>query len=99
MHGAQLKKRVVQQFQAGCGTTRAGAPAHIMRDIATGTVAQTMSAVLGNNRFLLGLAKSLGVILASEIGDKTFFIAAVMAMRNPRMTVSSGKTGISRAQP
>jgi putative Ca2+/H+ antiporter (TMEM165/GDT1 family) len=28
--------------------------------------------------------KSLLVILASEIGDKTFFIAAIMAMRNPR---------------
>ena len=29
-----------------------------------------------------------GVIGASEIGDKTFFIAAVMAMRNSRWTVS-----------
>lgn len=28
--------------------------------------------------------------MASEIGDKTFFIAAVMAMRNPRMTVFAG---------
>ncbi len=35
----------------------------------------------------LAFLKSLGVILASEIGDKTFFIAAVMAMRNPRLTV------------
>lgn len=30
---------------------------------------------------------SAGVIGASEIGDKTFFIAAVMAMRNSRWTV------------
>lgn len=35
-------------------------------------------------------AKSLGVIVASEIGDKTFFIAAVMAMRNPRLSVFAG---------
>ncbi len=52
----------------------------------------TVSVVLGpllHNKFLIGLAKSFGVILASEIGDKTFFIAAIMAMRNPRMTVGS----------
>lgn len=39
------------------------------------------------NRFLEGFLKSWGVILASEIGDKTFFIAAVMAMRNSRKQV------------
>ncbi|EFJ42338.1 hypothetical protein VOLCADRAFT_83682 [Volvox carteri f. nagariensis] len=50
-------------------------------------------APLMHSRFLIGLAKSFGVILASEIGDKTFFIAAVMAMRNPRMTVFAGAIG------
>jgi Ca2+/H+ antiporter, TMEM165/GDT1 family len=30
------------------------------------------------------------VILVSEIGDKTFFIAAIMAMTKPRLTVYSG---------
>jgi putative Ca2+/H+ antiporter (TMEM165/GDT1 family) len=34
------------------------------------------------------LVKSFGVIAVSEIGDKTFFIAAVMAMKNARITVS-----------
>eukprot|EP00803_Ostreobium_quekettii_P002875 evm.model.scf_2651.2 EVM.evm.TU.scf_2651.2 scf_2651:12672-17005(+) len=33
---------------------------------------------------------SLGMTIASEVGDKTFFIAAVMAMRNPRLKVFSG---------
>jgi len=33
------------------------------------------------------------VILVSEIGDKTFFIAAVLAMRNPRSTVFAGAMG------
>lgn len=37
-----------------------------------------------------GFTKSCGVIFASEIGDKTFFIAALMAMRNPRFLVFSG---------
>lgn len=40
-----------------------------------------------NRGFLEGLAKSWLVILSSEIGDKTFFIAAVMAMRNSRKQV------------
>lgn len=31
-------------------------------------------------RFLYGFGKSFGVIMASEIGDKTFFIAAVGGM-------------------
>jgi hypothetical protein len=40
-----------------------------------------------NQRFVEAFVKSLGVIGASEIGDKTFFIAAIMAMRHPRLTV------------
>lgn len=46
-----------------------------------------------SNRFLEGFFKSWGVILASEIGDKTFFIAAVMAMRNSRKEVFAGAIG------
>ncbi|MEW5298605.1 MAG: hypothetical protein WDW38_000667 [Sanguina aurantia] len=46
-----------------------------------------------HNPYVVGLVKSLGVILASEIGDKTFFIAAIMAMRNPRLTVFAGALG------
>ncbi|KAJ9531130.1 hypothetical protein QJQ45_021844 [Haematococcus lacustris] len=44
-------------------------------------------------RFYEGFAKSFLTILISEIGDKTFFIAAVMAMRNPRTTVFVGALG------
>ena len=39
---------------------------------------------------LQGFIKSWGMILLSEIGDKTFFIAAIMAMKNPRRWVRSG---------
>ncbi len=38
--------------------------------------------------FIEGFLKSWGVILASEIGDKTFFIAAILAMRHSRRVVS-----------
>ncbi len=33
---------------------------------------------------------SLSVIIVSELGDKTFFIAAIMSMRHPRLIVFSG---------
>ena len=32
-------------------------------------------------------ASSITVILVSEIGDKTFFIAAILAMRNNKLVV------------
>merc|ERR1719347_2244401 len=37
--------------------------------------------------FLHGFVESLSVIFVSEIGDKTFFIAAILAMRNNKLTV------------
>ena len=40
--------------------------------------------------FLHGFIASLAVIIVSELGDKTFFIAAIMAMRHSRLTVLSG---------
>ena len=39
-----------------------------------------------------GFLKSWGMILVSEIGDKTFFIAAIMAMKNRRRTVRIAST-------
>ncbi|XP_022903388.1 putative divalent cation/proton antiporter TMEM165 [Onthophagus taurus] len=43
-----------------------------------------------NTGFVHGFIASISVILVSEIGDKTFFIAAIMAMRHPRLTVFAG---------
>ena len=37
-----------------------------------------------------GFLSSLSVILVSELGDKTFFIAAIMAMSYSRLIVFSG---------
>ena len=39
----------------------------------------------GSNDFVTSFWKCLVVILITEIGDKTFFIAAVLAMRNGRL--------------
>ncbi|XP_012279891.1 transmembrane protein 165 [Orussus abietinus] len=44
----------------------------------------------GNLGFIHGFIASLSVIIVSELGDKTFFIAAIMAMRHPRLTVFAG---------
>jgi putative Ca2+/H+ antiporter (TMEM165/GDT1 family) len=39
------------------------------------------------------LVQSFAMILVSEIGDKTFLIAAILAMRHPRMLVFAGAFG------
>lgn len=48
-------------------------------------------AVLGS--FLDAFVKSVAMIVVTELGDKTFFIAAVMAMRHPRLVVYAGAVG------
>ncbi|CAG9539591.1 unnamed protein product [Cercopithifilaria johnstoni] len=40
--------------------------------------------------FYHALLASISVIIVSELGDKTWFIAAIMAMRHSRLTVFSG---------
>ncbi|KFM57325.1 Transmembrane protein 165, partial [Stegodyphus mimosarum] len=40
--------------------------------------------------FIHGFVAAVSVIIVSELGDKTFFIAAIMAMRHPRITVFLG---------
>jgi putative Ca2+/H+ antiporter (TMEM165/GDT1 family) len=43
--------------------------------------------------FWHALVASLSVIIVSELGDKTFFIAAILAMRHSRVTVFLGALG------
>eukprot|EP00092_Neocalanus_flemingeri_P019023 GFUD01020611.1.p1 GENE.GFUD01020611.1~~GFUD01020611.1.p1 ORF type:complete len:282 (-),score=71.12 GFUD01020611.1:279-1124(-) len=52
-------------------------------------LAETGSLISDDN-FLHGFLASLSVIIVSELGDKTFFIAAILAMKNPRLTVFAG---------
>lgn len=42
---------------------------------------------MAGSAFFQAFMTSLSVIAASEVGDKTFFIAAVMAMKNSRWVV------------
>lgn len=49
---------------------------------------QTAALQLGNkNGFLSAFTNSIVMIVATEIGDKTFFIAAIMAMKHNRSWV------------
>jgi hypothetical protein len=43
-----------------------------------------------SNGFWNGFSSSTMMIIATEIGDKTFFIAAVLSMRNSRFVVFTG---------
>jgi len=51
---------------------------------------RTQTQPLEDLSFLSAFFNSVAMILATEIGDKTFFIAAVLSMRNERFVVFSG---------
>lgn len=55
-----------------------------------GPVAAQDAASQGNLGFIHAFVASISVIIVSELGDKTFFIAAIMAMRYNRLTVLAG---------
>lgn len=46
--------------------------------------------VSAKDGFIGGLISSFSMIVVSELGDKTFFIAAIMAMRHSRLIVFAG---------
>ncbi|KAK2577490.1 hypothetical protein KPH14_003587 [Odynerus spinipes] len=50
----------------------------------------TLTQPEGSLGLLHAFVASLSVIVVSELGDKTFFIAAIMAMKHPRLTVFIG---------
>eukprot|EP00731_Ephydatia_muelleri_P030732 Em0022g246a len=56
-------------------------------DVKVGAVPKKDEANLG---FTHAFVASISVIIVSEIGDKTFFIAAILAMKHSRLTVFAG---------
>ena len=54
---------------------------------------QHIGALKDDTSFFPAAVHSLVVILITEIGDKTFFIAAVLAMRYGRLVVYAGAMG------
>lgn len=60
-----------------------------MSDVAGGTMDADYIEFLPKTGFLHGFVASLAVIIVSELGDKTFFIAAILAMKHSRLAVFS----------
>jgi len=60
------------------------------QDVSNISIIVTNSSIFSNithRGFIHGFGESISVILVSEIGDKTFFIAAILAMRNNKLVV------------
>jgi hypothetical protein len=53
-----------------------------------------LKSISSDQGFTAGALNALAVIIITEIGDKTFFIAAVLAMRNGRLIVYLGCMGM-----
>ena len=61
--------------------------------LADDAVVAAAAASSGITGFGEAFMASIGVIFGTELGDKTFFIAAIMSMRPPRFTVWFGAVG------
>ena len=61
--------------------------------LADDAVVAAAAASSGITGFGEAFMASIGVIFGTELGDKTFFIAAIMSMRHPRFTVWFGAVG------
>ncbi|GMR45896.1 hypothetical protein PMAYCL1PPCAC_16091 [Pristionchus mayeri] len=59
-------------------------------EIVPNTTKNTTESSIMDRSFLNGVAASFSMIFTSEILDKTFFIAIVLAMRHSRLTVYAG---------
>jgi len=71
------------------GEQVAQAEAQVKQEVAESPDSGSLSSLLGvgHLRFASAFLASISMIIVSEFGDKTFFIAAIMAMRNSRIEV------------
>lgn len=60
---------------------------------AHGWLSEQAAKFLTVDGFVAAFTASFTMILATEIGDRTFFIAAIMSMRHPRTVIFSGAIG------
>ena len=70
-------------------------PVHAINSVTSNLInnAPIDSLVSVTNNFITAAMNSLFMILVTEIGDKTFFIAAILAMRHGRLVVYAGAMG------
>ncbi|XP_045455604.1 transmembrane protein 165 [Melitaea cinxia] len=66
------------------------APATEFTDIRSWLTNLVLQRAAIQGSFWQGFVASISVVIVSELGDKTFFIAAIMAMKHPRVIVFAG---------
>ena len=64
-----------------------------MEDSSDQTLYDYVKYKMTHSDFVHGFIASLSMIIVSELGDKTFFIAAIMSMRHSRLVVLAGALG------
>mmetsp|Transcript_22836 Transcript_22836/g.26902 ORF Transcript_22836/g.26902 Transcript_22836/m.26902 type:complete len:229 (+) Transcript_22836:39-725(+) len=67
-----------------------GGPQRLLHGEDTASLVSRVSGVSSNGSFLGGFVSSFLMILCAELGDKTFFIAAILSMRNSAAVVFAG---------
>ncbi|GAB5368310.1 hypothetical protein AAMO2058_001308500 [Amorphochlora amoebiformis] len=90
----KIRSRARQAFAAVATLAVAGlmaiAPGSLISAHAAGDVVASSAAGMGGPLVSGGFVQALSLVFASEIGDKTFFIAALLAMRASRLLAFGG---------
>lgn len=88
---AELSSEVKEQKQEIAVLTsrldKLGAPVVALSTTSTRTTGGNATTVSMGDDFVGGFLSSISMIIVSELGDKTFFIAAIMAMRHSRRVI------------
>mmetsp|Transcript_61345 Transcript_61345/g.70308 ORF Transcript_61345/g.70308 Transcript_61345/m.70308 type:complete len:344 (-) Transcript_61345:390-1421(-) len=88
------KKNVAQGVRVNPDVLDDPAGEYEREDSAKVNSVNTQSGVVDDRKqFFESFVSSLSMILVSELGDKTFFIAALMAMKYPRLIIYIGAMG------
>ena len=82
-----------QMVSASGGAAAAAAAADAMTTVAASTAKFVIPGVVGDDTTREGFTQALLLILFSELGDKTFFIAILLATQRDRLRVFTGTFG------
>ncbi|KAJ6668543.1 hypothetical protein lerEdw1_012025 [Lerista edwardsae] len=80
----EQQKQPAVQGPEFAGAEKGSTPVSPVRSVSEDSTDKT------NLGFIHAFVAAISVIIVSELGDKTFFIAAIMAMRYNRLTVLAG---------
>lgn len=78
---------VMEDIELMNGVQDRSSPAYFSEGDGKVTMGNEYLSIFQQSGFLHAFVASLSVIIVSEIGDKTFFIAAILAMKNSRLVV------------